>query len=93
MVAPASGGPLDLVVPEHNGLLYAPESVRELRVAVGRLAHNGRVRRRMAERARPSVEHRTWEAMGEQLLEHYRTVITPSRDLAAHGTDRAARLF
>ena len=93
VVAPASGGPLDLVVPEHNGLLYAPESVRELRVAVGRLAHNGRVRRRMAERARPSVEHRTWEAVGEQLLEHYRAVITPSRDLAAHDTDRAARLF
>lgn len=93
VVAPASGGPLDLVMPEDNGLLYAPESVRELRVAVGRLAHNGDVRRRMAERARPSVEHRTWEAVGEQLLEHYRAVITPSRDLAAREADRAARLL
>ncbi|WP_236567587.1 MULTISPECIES: glycosyltransferase family 1 protein [unclassified Nocardiopsis] len=83
VVAPASGGPLDLVAPEHNGLLYAPESVRELRVAVGRLAHNTDVRRRMARAARPSVEHRTWEAVGEQLLDHYRAVITPSRELVA----------
>ncbi|WP_223830495.1 glycosyltransferase family 4 protein [Nocardiopsis quinghaiensis] len=86
VVAPASGGPLDLVVPEHNGLLYAPDSVRELRVAVGRLAHNREVRRRMAEGTRPSVEHRTWEAVGEQLLGHYHAVIAPSRELAAHGT-------
>ncbi|MFD6949441.1 MULTISPECIES: glycosyltransferase family 1 protein [unclassified Nocardiopsis] len=86
VVAPASGGPLDLVVPEHNGLLYAPDSVRELRVAVGRLAHNRGVRRRMAEGARPSVEHRTWEAVGEQLIDHYRAVIAPSRELAARGT-------
>ncbi len=83
VVAPASGGPLDLVVPEHNGLLYAPDSVRELRVAVGRLAHNRQVRERMARGARPSVEHRTWEAVGEQLLDHYRAVIASSAELAA----------
>ncbi|NYH54063.1 phosphatidylinositol alpha 1,6-mannosyltransferase [Nocardiopsis arvandica] len=86
VVAPAAGGPLDLVVPEHNGLLYAPDSVRELRVAVGRLAHNREVRRRMAAGTRPSVEHRTWEAVGEQLLDHYRAVIAPSRELAERGT-------
>ncbi len=83
VVAPASGGPLDLVVPEHNGLLYAPDSVRELRVAVGRLAHNLQVRERMAGCARPSVEHRTWEAVGERLLDHYRAVIASSAELAA----------
>jgi phosphatidylinositol alpha 1,6-mannosyltransferase len=83
VVAPASGGPLDLVVPERNGLLYDPDSVRELRVAVGRLAHNRQVRERMARGARPSVEHRTWEAVGEQLLDHYRAVIASSAELAA----------
>ncbi|WP_017569899.1 glycosyltransferase family 4 protein [Nocardiopsis halotolerans] len=78
VVAPASGGPLDLVLPERNGLLYAPDSARELRVAVGRLVHNRRG-------ARPSVEHRTWDAVGEQLLGHYRAVIASSAELAARG--------
>ncbi|MFI6574992.1 glycosyltransferase family 4 protein [Nocardiopsis sp. NPDC050513] len=81
-VAPNSGGPVDLVLPEHNGLLYDPDSVRELRVAVGRLAHNGQARERMAAAARPSVAHRTWEAVGAQLVEHYRSVIAPSQELA-----------
>lgn len=82
-VAPAAGGPLDLIAHEHNGLLYAPDSVRELRVAVGLLAHNHAARARAAANARPSVEHRTWESIGDQLIEHYRAVITPSRELAA----------
>lgn len=85
-VVPATGGPLDLVTDEHNGLLYAPDSVRELRVAVGRVAHNHAVRARLAANARPSVEHRTWEAVVEQLIEHYRAVIVPSRELAARAS-------
>lgn len=85
-VAPAAGGPLDPLTDEHNGLLYAPECVRELRVAVGRLAHNRAVRARMAANARPSVEQRTWETIGEQLIEHYRAVIAPGRELAAHAS-------
>ncbi|MFE1079608.1 glycosyltransferase family 4 protein [Nocardiopsis alba] len=82
VVAPATGGPLDLVTDGLNGLLYAPDSVRELRVAVGRLAHNRAVRASMAAAARPSVAHRTWEAINEELIEHYRSVIAPSRELA-----------
>lgn len=83
VVAPAAGGPMDLVFPERNGLLYAPESVRELRVAVGRLAHNTEVRARMAAEARPSVAHRTWESVNGELVDHYRSVIAPSRELAS----------
>ncbi|WP_036554999.1 glycosyltransferase family 1 protein [Nocardiopsis sp. CNT312] len=89
-VGPASGGPLDLISDGHNGLLYRSDSVRELRVAVGRLAHNTDVRRRMAAQARPSVEHRTWEAVGDQLIDHYRSVIAPSRELARRGAPAAA---
>ena len=83
VVAPAAGGPTDLVADGRNGLLYAPDSVRELRVAVGRLAHNRGVRARMAAAARPSVEHRTWRSVNDELVEHYRAVITPSHELAA----------
>ncbi|WP_431872422.1 glycosyltransferase family 4 protein [Nocardiopsis eucommiae] len=83
VVVPAAGGPVDLVTEGHNGLLYRPDSVRELRVAVGRLAHNREVRARMAARARPSVAHRTWRSVNEELVEHYRAVIAPSHELAA----------
>ncbi|GAB3454500.1 glycosyltransferase family 1 protein [Streptomonospora sediminis] len=84
VVAPAAGGPLDLVDPEANGLLYAPSSVREMRVAVGRLIHSGALRRRMAAAARPSVESRTWEVVGDQLLDHYRSVIAPGEVALPH---------
>ncbi|PWV58057.1 glycosyltransferase family 1 protein [Nocardiopsis sp. L17-MgMaSL7] len=83
VVAPAAGGPVDLVTDGHNGLLYEPDSVRELRVAVGRLAHNREVRARMAAGARPSVVHRTWRSVNEELVGHYRAVIAPSHELAA----------
>jgi phosphatidylinositol alpha 1,6-mannosyltransferase len=77
VVAPAAGGPLDLVIPEHNGLLYAPDSVRELRVAVGRLVHNAPLRQAMAERARATVRGRTWDVIGDELIGHYRAVVAP----------------
>lgn len=89
VVAPAAGGPLDLVLPERNGLLYAPDSVRELRVAVGRLVHNRRVRARMAAGARPSVAHRTWASVNTELVDHYRAVIAPSHELAARRAHEA----
>ncbi|GAA3725561.1 glycosyltransferase family 4 protein [Salinactinospora qingdaonensis] len=78
VVAPASGGPLDLVDPERNGLLYAQDSVRELRVAAGRLIHNPALRDRLAAATRASVLERTWDSVNDELIEHYRTVIAPS---------------
>ncbi|WP_238580708.1 glycosyltransferase family 4 protein [Streptomonospora alba] len=77
VAAPAAGGPLDLVEPEVNGVLYGPESVRELRVALGRLIRNPALRDRLSAAARPSVEARTWDSVGDQLLGHYRSVIGP----------------
>ncbi|WP_046471501.1 glycosyltransferase family 4 protein [Allosalinactinospora lopnorensis] len=89
VVAPASGGPLDLVFPEHNGLLYTPDSARELRVAAGRLIHNAALRARMAAAARETVEGRGWEVIGDQLIGHYRSVIAPSHALVPHARPRA----
>lgn len=77
VAAPAAGGPLDLVRPEANGLLYEPEDVREFRMAVGRLARDHDLRERLAEGARDSVRARTWEAVNDQLIDHYRTAIAP----------------
>ncbi|MEY9210709.1 glycosyltransferase family 1 protein [Thermobifida halotolerans] len=90
VVAPAAGGPLDLVGDGENGLLYAPDSVRELRVAAGRLVHNPELRSRLAAAARPSVRGRSWETVNELLVAHYREVTAPSASLVDRPGSRAA---
>ena len=69
VVAPAQGGPLDLVMPQTNGLLYRPGETSALRQCVDSLVDSD-TRRAMSINARPSVEHRTWASVNEQLLEH-----------------------
>jgi phosphatidylinositol alpha 1,6-mannosyltransferase len=74
VVAPAAGGLTDFVLHEHNGLLWHPRSVAELRASVSALVRNAPLRNALAARARPSVADRSWEVLGDQLLDHYRTV-------------------
>ncbi|TDQ48828.1 glycosyltransferase family 4 protein [Actinorugispora endophytica] len=90
VVAPASGGPLDLVRDGRNGLLYAPDSVRELRLAAGRLVHNPELRARLAAAARPSVRERTWASVNDRLVEHYREVTASSDSLVRRSGSPAA---
>jgi phosphatidylinositol alpha 1,6-mannosyltransferase len=75
VVAPAVGGPLDLVRQDHNGLLYRPEDGRALRRAVGRITADPVRLAAMANRCRPDVEGRTWAALTAQLVGHYHTAI------------------
>ncbi|WP_344659301.1 glycosyltransferase family 1 protein [Catenulispora subtropica] len=75
VVAPAAGGPLDLVTPGRTGLLYEPDSVYELRAAVMRLAANRDLRDLYGLNARAEVEGRTWSAVGDQLLRHLEAVV------------------
>ncbi|MFC7329016.1 glycosyltransferase family 4 protein [Marinactinospora rubrisoli] len=75
VVAPAAGGPLDLVEPGRNGLLFPAEEPDGPRAAVERLAAAPELRRRLADAARPSVRARTWESVNDLLLGHYRAVI------------------
>lgn len=76
VVAPARGGPLDLVKPGVNGLLYPADDDAAMRAEVMRLVADAQVRARMAEAARAGVEHRTWDVLGDQLIGHYRRVVT-----------------
>jgi phosphatidylinositol alpha 1,6-mannosyltransferase len=71
VVAPAVGGPLDLVRHGENGWLYPPDSPELMAQAVVNLAADSRARRTMGLRARGSVEHRTWGAIGQQLIGYY----------------------
>jgi phosphatidylinositol alpha 1,6-mannosyltransferase len=75
VVAPASGGPLDLVHPGVNGWLYPPNKAELLRGAVETLVKDSELRATMSVEARRSVEGRTWSVLGDQLLDHYRGLI------------------
>jgi phosphatidylinositol alpha 1,6-mannosyltransferase len=75
VVAPASGGPLDLVRPGHNGLLYPPDDPAALRAAVAALTADASLRTRMGGHARLSVHGRDWGGICDQLLGHYEAVL------------------
>lgn len=81
VVAPAAGGPLDLVEHGATGFLYPPESVTGLRSAVNRLVREPATRTRFGHQARRSVQGRTWEAVCDQLLGYY----AQARAVAGHG--------
>ncbi len=86
VVAPRSGGPIDVVHDGVAGFLYEPGDGDDLGGYVDRLARDPEFRRRMGLAARRSVEGRSWQAVNEALVEHYRQVaatMTGYRELAA----------
>ncbi|MFJ4714839.1 glycosyltransferase family 4 protein [Streptomyces sp. NPDC088785] len=83
VVAPAAGGPLDLVAHGTTGLLVPPgdpgavhDAVRTLAVAPARRAAYGAA-------GRAAVAARTWTAVGNQLLGHYAEVLRARTAVAA----------
>lgn len=77
VVAPAVGGPLDIVRPGVTGLLYDPERRGALRETVGGLLADDKARARMGASGRRAVESRTWPVLTEELLGHYASIIRP----------------
>jgi phosphatidylinositol alpha 1,6-mannosyltransferase len=75
VVAPAAGGPIDLVTHGHNGFLWSPEQPEMLVGACAQLAGSPLQRYTMGKAARASVEHRPWSSVLDDLLEHYRFAI------------------
>jgi phosphatidylinositol alpha 1,6-mannosyltransferase len=75
VVAPAAGGPLDLVRSGRTGLFYEPDSVYGLRAAVGQLAGQPELRAAYGRRARATVADRTWQRIGDELLAHYADLV------------------
>ncbi len=74
VVAPAAGGPLDLVEPERTGYLVPPNDAGALGAAVSQLAGDPRLRAEFGARARSAVEGRSWASVGDELINHYVTV-------------------
>lgn len=81
IVAPAAGGPLDLVEHGVDGFLFDPRHDHSLRRAVMTLVESQELRSRFGEAGRRAVVGRTWTALGDELIGHYSSasVTLPSR--------------
>ena len=75
VVAPAAGGPLDLVHHGVNGYLWNPQSPVALVGGVHELANSPMLREQMGRAARASVESRTWPSIMDELEGHYRATV------------------
>ncbi|MEU8710235.1 glycosyltransferase family 1 protein [Streptomyces sp. NPDC048565] len=83
VVAPAAGGPLDLVAHGSTGLLVPPHDAGAIRDAVAALVADTARADAFGRTARATVEGRTWEAVGDQLLGHYDEVLGGRTAVAA----------
>ncbi|MFE7325791.1 glycosyltransferase family 4 protein [Streptomyces sp. NPDC057565] len=83
VVAPAAGGPLDLVDHGRTGLLVPPHDTDAVRAAVGALVADPALAAAYGRTGRAMVEGRTWEAVGDQLLGHYDEVLRDRPAVAA----------
>jgi phosphatidylinositol alpha 1,6-mannosyltransferase len=79
VIAPAAGGPLDLVDDGVTGFLVAPGDAGALARAVARLAADPDLRAAQGRAARQRVLGRTWQALGDELIGHYEAVLEMSR--------------
>ncbi|MFF3324079.1 glycosyltransferase family 4 protein [Streptomyces sp. NPDC002889] len=83
VIAPAAGGPLDLVHHGRTGLLVRPHDVDAVTTAVARLAADPGLRDAYGRAGRAAVEGRTWAAVGDMLLDHYADVLGTRTAVAA----------
>jgi phosphatidylinositol alpha 1,6-mannosyltransferase len=80
VVAPAAGGPLDLVADGETGFLVPPSDPGAFTAAVARLAADPAMRAAFGAAGRRTVLRRGWPALTQELLGHYSQVLgTPKR--------------
>jgi phosphatidylinositol alpha 1,6-mannosyltransferase len=75
VVAPAAGGPLDLVKDGVTGFLVRPGDATAMAEAVARLAADPALRAAQSRAARELVADRSWPLMCDQLIGHYEAVL------------------
>ncbi|MFJ5778038.1 glycosyltransferase family 4 protein [Streptomyces sp. NPDC093094] len=83
VVAPAAGGPLDLVDHGRTGLLVPPRDAGAVREAVAALAADPAARAACGAAGRATVEGRTWAAVGDRLIAHYADVLVARKAVLA----------
>jgi phosphatidylinositol alpha 1,6-mannosyltransferase len=75
VVAPAAGGPLDIVSHGVTGLLVPPGAPGPLAGAVARLVRDPALRAAMGQAGRRRVTGRSWAVLGDELIGHYTQVL------------------
>ncbi|HSR86606.1 MAG TPA: glycosyltransferase family 1 protein [Streptosporangiaceae bacterium] len=85
VVAPAAGGPLDLVRDGVTGFLVPPGDAAALAVAVGKLVADPALRAAQGKAGRKMVLGRSWQVLGDELIGHYVDVLA-----AAGSVERTA---
>ncbi|WP_165776702.1 glycosyltransferase family 4 protein [Bifidobacterium simiarum] len=75
VIAPDSGGPIDLVHDGESGLLFDPSDDADLHDCVARLIKERYLRARMGETGYRLVRNRTWPMMVDRLIDYYRLAI------------------
>ncbi|PRY68845.1 phosphatidylinositol alpha 1,6-mannosyltransferase [Glaciihabitans tibetensis] len=92
VVAPRSGGPIDLIDHGRTGFLFDPVDDAELASTVELLARDPALRHRMGEAGRRGVLGRSWESVCDELLGHYHSVrITSARVVSARAVSARVR--
>ena len=79
VVATDVGGNAEMVRPEVNGLLCAPESPPALAAGIERLLAEPQLAARLRAAAMPSVTSHAWPRVAERYLEIYRSVVAAAR--------------
>ena len=79
VIAPQSGGPLDLVQHGRTGFLLDTSNASDL-IAAFELLSDAHTRLLMGITARESVTHRTWEKVNSELINHYRELSAVTAD-------------
>ncbi|MBB2941200.1 phosphatidylinositol alpha 1,6-mannosyltransferase [Actinoplanes lutulentus] len=76
VVAPAAGGPLDLVGHGLTGYLVPPHAGAGFTSAIAELAADPALRHSMGAAGREAVRGRSWAAIGDELIGHYRAAMS-----------------
>ncbi len=85
VVAPAAGGPLDLVEDGVTGYLVRPGDADAFAAAVARLAADPGTRAAFGAAGRRKVLTRSWPALTEELIGHYAAVLGRKRPVQKRG--------
>jgi phosphatidylinositol alpha 1,6-mannosyltransferase len=83
VVAPAVGGPVDLIEHGRTGLLYRPGDDGDMRACVERLLADPALARAIGAAGGRWVATRDWQALTDELIEHYRDAMTTSQQVLA----------
>jgi len=86
VVAPAAGGPLEIITDGVDGILYPPGDVAALAEALQRLASDGALRSRLGEAAERSAARYSPERAAARTAAFYREVLRDAAAPPRHGS-------